>query len=254
MEKSALTEHIKKTARSLGIVDIGAADAELWSTDPIVGKIIPECERPSSLMKGARSVIVIGIPADRAILATAPSSYYSEHYKTINTMLDQAAQRIAMELHICGHPAIFVSRDGYQGIEGLRRDPSSFFSHRHSAYLAGMGAFGVSGMLLTENNGPRMRYTSIITTAELDHGAPPKEQLCTRCMRCTKECPEGAVTSGTYPDEITDKKRCVEYSAVLRAKGCSPCGRCLFVCPVGKDIDDNLPSDDAIANIRRYTK
>jgi epoxyqueuosine reductase QueG len=169
-------------------------------------------------------------------------------------MLDQAAQRIAMELHILGYPAIFVSRDGYQGIEGLRRDPSSFFSHRHSAYLAGLGTFGVSGMLLTENNGPRMRYTSIITTAELDHNVPMKKQLCTRCMRCTKECPEGAVTKGMYPDEITDKKRCVEYSAVLRAKGCSPCGRCLFVCPVGKDVHDPLPTDDAIANIRKYTK
>ncbi|MDR0791249.1 MAG: epoxyqueuosine reductase, partial [Methanomassiliicoccaceae archaeon] len=218
MDSSALTEHIKKIAYSLGITDIGVAGAEAWNADHMVRDIIPECEHPASLMKGSRSVVVIGIPVSRTILATAPSPYYSEHYRTINIMLDQAAQRIAMELNICGHPAMFVSRDGYQGIEGLRKDPSSFFSHRHSAYLAGMGTFGVSGMLITPKNGPRMRFTSVITTAELDHGGPLKEQLCTRCMRCRKGCPEGAVTSGMYPSGITDKQRCVEYSSKLREK------------------------------------
>ena len=249
-----ITERIWSLARSLGIIDIGAADAKEWDTDPLISGMIPNEQRPSALMQGARSVIVIGIPIQRAILATAPSSYYFEHYKTVNLMLDQAAQRIAMELNIMGHAATFVSRDGYQGIEGLRKDASSFFSHRHSAYLAGMGTFGVSGMLLTESNGPRMRFTSVITTAEMPHGKPMSSELCIKCKRCTKECPEDAVASGMYPAEVTDKRKCVEYSAILRDRGCSPCGRCIFVCPAGKDRDDPLPTDGAIANIRRYTR
>ncbi|MDR0334376.1 MAG: epoxyqueuosine reductase [Methanomassiliicoccaceae archaeon] len=249
-----LTERIVSLARSLGIVDIGVADACAWDTDPLVSRIIPNNERPRSLMRGSRSVIAIGIPAQRAILATAPSSYYTEHYRTINSMLDHAAQRIAMELNILGYPSMFVSRDGYQGIEGLRKDPSSFFSHRHSAYLAGLGSFGMNNMLLTEKNGPRIRFTSVITAAELNYNGPMKKQLCTSCRRCMNECPENAVASGTYPEDITDKRRCVEYSAVLRGKGISPCGRCIFVCPVGKDIDDPLPTDGAIEHIRSYTK
>ncbi|MCL2143843.1 MAG: 4Fe-4S binding protein [Methanomassiliicoccaceae archaeon] len=250
----SIAEQIGSLARSMGITDVGVAAVSAWESDDLVKRMIPENGRPSSLMRGSRSVIVIGMPVQRTILATAPSSYYFEHYKTINSMLDLAAQRIAMELQIIGHASIFVSRDGYQGIEGLRKDASSFFSHRHAAYLAGMGTFGVSNMLLTEKNGPRIRFTSVITTAELPAGAPMKGQLCTSCGRCIEECPENAVASGMYPDNITNKQKCVEYSAVLRTEGRSPCGRCIFVCPVGKDINDHLPSDSAIDRIRSYTR
>jgi len=249
-----LTECVISLARSLGVVDTGIADAGAWDDDVLVSRIIPKDERPRALMDNARSVIAIGIPAQRTILATAPSAYYTEHYRTLNSMLDLAAQRIAMELNILGYDAMFVSRDGYQGIEGLRKDPSSFFSHRHSAYLAGLGTFGMNNMLLTEKNGPRIRFTSVITNAELRHGGPMKKQLCTSCMRCMNECPEDAVPSGRYPENMTDKRKCVEYSAILRSKGCSPCGRCIFVCPVGKDANGPLPTDGAVKHIRSYTK
>lgn len=245
---------MRSLARSMGITDTGTADPKAWDNDPLVSKTIRKCSSPSALMQGARSVVVIGIPVQRTILATAPSSYYSEHYRTVNSMLDHAAQRIAMELHILGHEAIFVSRDGYAGIDGLRKDASSFFSHRHSAYLAGLGTFGASGMLITAKNGPRIRFTSVITTAELPFDGPMKDQLCIGCGKCAEECPESAVVSGTYPEKLTDKQRCVEYSALLRKRGCSPCGRCIFVCPVGKDMNDPLPSQEAIDNIRRYTE
>ena len=248
-----LMDRLTSLARSLGIVDIGVADVKAWETDPMTASIF-ESERPVSLMIGARSVIVIGIPVQRSILATAPSAYYSEHYRTINSMLDHAAQRIAMELNIRGYEASYIPRDGYPGIEGLMRDPSSFFSHRHSAYLAGLGTFGVNNMLLTEKNGPRIRFISVVTTAELPYGKPIKKPICTECMRCRTECPADAVASELYPNGISEKKKCVEYSAVLRKRGCSPCGRCIFVCPIGKDVNDSLPAEDAIAHIRSYTK
>lgn len=249
-----LTEAIRSLARSLGIIDIGVADACAWDRDELVSRIIPKNERPASLMEGARSVIVIGIPVQRSVLATAPSSYYREHYRTVNSMLDHAAQRIAMELHILGYPAAAVSRDGYQGLNALKKDPSSFFSHRHAAYMAGLGTFGMNNMLLTEKNGPRIRFTSVITTAELSFGTPMKKRLCTECMRCRKECPEDAVSPSVYPEGITLKQRCVEYSAVLNSRGCSPCGRCIFICPAGEDSGDPLPSDDAAAHIRSFTE
>jgi len=248
-----LMDHIRSLARSRGIVDIGVADAREWGSDEMTSSI-PVSERPSSLMSGARSVIVIGIPVQRSILATAPSAYYSEHYRTVNSMLDQAAQRIAMELNILGHAASYIPRDGYQGIEGLKKDPSSFFSHRHSAYLAGLGTFGINNMLLTVRNGPRIRFISVVTTAELPYGRPMKKGICTGCMRCRDECPVNAVTSKRYPEGITAKERCVEYSDSLRRKGCSPCGRCIFVCQAGNDSKCPLPSDDAVIHIRSYTK
>ncbi|MCL2786581.1 MAG: hypothetical protein FWD81_05130, partial [Methanomassiliicoccaceae archaeon] len=197
MDPDELFGRIRLLARSLGIIDIGATDVRSWESDPLVSGTIRKCSYPSALMSGSRSVISMGIPTQRAILATAPSLYYFEHYRTLNLMLDHAAQRIVMELNILGHEAVFVPRDGYTGIDGLRKDPSSFFSHRHSAYLAGMGTFGPSGMLITEGNGPRVRFTSVITDAELPYGKPLEKQLCIGCMRCRDECPEKAVASDT---------------------------------------------------------
>jgi len=246
-----LTDIISSVARSLGIVDIGVADANAWGKDRIT-EFIPEAQRPSSLMRGARSVIVLGIPVERSILATAPSVFYSEHYKTINSMLDHAALRIAMELRIAGHEAMPLPRDGYRGIEGLRKDPSFFFSHRHAAYMAGLGTFGMNNMLLTKKNGPRIRFVSLITDAELPYASPIKDKLCTECMRCRTECPCGAVASETYPEGITKKQNCVEFSAPLRDAGRSPCGRCIFVCPVGNDATGPLPTEDAIGRVRSY--
>ena len=149
--------------------------------------------------------------------------------------------------------AVAIPRDGYLGLAGLRGDPSAFFSHRHAAYLAGMGTFGYNNMLLTERYGPRIRLASIVTSAELPSGSPMDRQLCTGCRRCVRECPVNAVTDAGYPVGITEKQRCVEISASLAAKGVSPCGRCIAVCPIG---DDRCPSPtkEAIDLIRSYVK
>lgn len=246
-------ERLKEVAEGFGVYDIGVADADAWSTDSLVSERIREEERPNAIMPSARSVIVIGIPVQSTILDTAPSIYYSELYKTVNQLLDTATERIALELIHMGYHAVYVPRDGYQGIEGLKRNPASLFSHRHAAYLAGLGTFGYNNMLLTKRYGPRIRFSSVITDAPLPYGRPMTENLCIGCARCTKACPKGAVGDKYYPDTITKKTLCVENSADLRSKGISPCGRCIAVCPVGGDRIEG-PTEAAIRNIRSFVK
>ena len=238
MEGDSISGRIAEVCRGLGIHDIGVADAGMWETDPLVSSRIGAGGRPRDLMPDARSVVVIGIPIQG---------------NTVNTMLDQAAERIALELISMGHHAVAIPRDGYLGLAGLRGDPSAFFSHRHAAYLAGMGTFGYTNMLLTERYGPRIRLASIVTSVKLPSGSPMDRQLCTGCRRCVRECPANAVTDAGYPEGITEKQRCVEISASLAAKGVSPCGRCIAVCPIG---DDRCPSPtkEAIDLIRSYVK
>ncbi len=67
-----------------------------------------------------------------------------------------------------GYPSIYLPRDGYGDIEVLLKKPMAFFSHKHAAYLAGMGSFGENNVILTEEYGPRVRFTSIFTTAEIE--------------------------------------------------------------------------------------
>jgi len=248
-----LMEQIRAVARNLGIVDISSVNASLWDTDPLVASRVLDASRPRSLMPSAESVIVIGIPLQPTILDTAPSIYYNQLYNTVNMMLDQASERIALELNLQGYDAVYIPRDGYHGLAGLRQMPSAFFSHRHAAYLAGMGTFGMNNTLLTPKNGPRIRFTSIITSANLPSSGPMSEDLCIRCKKCVRECPAEAISGLDYPGGIIKKQACVERSAELAAKGISPCGRCIAVCPVGSDATQP-PNDSAIAEIRRYIK
>ncbi len=249
-----LYDKIKILARSLGIVDIGIADAKLWNTDPLVSSRIKTTGRPESILPTAKSVIVIGIPIQRAIIETAPSISYANAYKNVNTMLDQITERISLELNILGYDSIYIPRDGYHGIEGLKDSPSAFFSHRHAAYLAGLGTFGMNNVILTKKYGPRIRFSSVITTAELPSDSPMTEELCIKCKKCTKVCPVSAVSDQMYPSKITKKELCIDFAAELAKKGISPCGACIRVCPVGLDRDSPIPTDEAKELIRSYVK
>jgi len=225
------------------------ADATAWDTDPLVSAAIPPAHRPRAIMPSALSVLVLWVPVSPTILHTAPSIYYREHYRTLNTLLDVTAQRIATMLDAAGYDAAYIPRDGYHGIEGLKKDPSSFFSHRHAAYLAGMGVFGMNNVLLTETHGPRVRFTSVISSADIPASKPIGKELCTKCMKCVKECPAGALSGDTYPGGL-NKPLCVERSEALAKKGISPCGRCIAVCPVGKKVEP--PSKEFIEMLHRY--
>lgn len=244
---------LRELCRSMGVVDVGVADPRAWDTDPVASSRVPEAGRPLSIMPDARSVIVVGIPVQSTVLDTAPSVYYNHLYGVVNDMLDHVTERISMELMARGHRAVYVPRDGYFGLAGLRRDPTAFFSHRHAAYLAGMGTFGYSGMLLTPAYGPRIRLSSVITSMDFPAGSPMVDDLCTGCRRCTRMCPAGAVPDRGYPSGLTDKSACVEMHATLGEKGTTPCGRCIAVCPIGEDRGPS-PTADAVELIRSYTK
>lgn len=227
------------------------ADASAWETDPLVYSIIPSSGRPKSILPSARSVIVLWVPVSSTILYTAPSIYYREHYRTLNTLLDITAQKITTLFDAQGYDAVYVPRDGYHGIEGLKKDPSSFFSHRHAAYLAGLGTFGINNTLLTKSHGPRVRLTSIITSAELPAGKPMEKELCIECMKCVQECPVSALSEKGYPGGM-NKFLCVDRSEELAVRGISPCGLCITVCPVGKKTVP--PVDEFIDRVRKYEK
>ena len=250
-----LKREITDIARRLGIVDIGFADVALWDTDPIVSGRIAQKNRPASVMQGSRTAIVLGIPIPYSTLLTAPSIAYNHMYKNINAMLDMAAQRVSMELMAMGYQAMPVPRDGYHGIQGLRDVPAAFFSHRHAAYLAGMGTFGVNNIIITPRNGPRIRWVTVLTDAVIEGDGPLEEEVCIHCNRCVKACPQNALRPGRYPECITDKERCIDRSEILAKQGISPCGLCIAACPVGlpKGIVTG-PTDEAKDEIRSYVK
>lgn len=238
MKSKNLRKEIIKQCEELGIKMLGFAPVSRWENPPeeLPNKFnewIPEEFWPQSIYPEAKTVIVIGLPVQLPIVETAPSIYYHKLYETVNNALDLKAYGISNFLTEKGYPSIYVPRDCYGDIDVLLEKPCAFFSHKHAAYLAGLGSFGQNNVLLTPKYGSRVRFTSIFTQAEID-GDPVKPiDLCTKCLLCVKECPVRAIKE-EFPLPI-DKILCAERSKKLREEYRSPCGICIKVCPVGED-------------------
>lgn len=74
-------------------------------------------------------------------------------------------------------------------------------SHRHVATRAGLGEFGYNNIVLTPQFGPRQRFNSIITDAELVPDPLISEPICLRenCLLCLKACIMAAITMRDDP-------------------------------------------------------
>jgi epoxyqueuosine reductase QueG len=230
----AIRQQVKKKCADLDIPLVGFAPADRWD-EPLNGARVPEAFRPRAIFMETNTVIVIGIPVSLPVLESAPSIWYHELYRTVNALLDQGGYRIASALTAEGCPSVWVPRDGYGSIGVLLDKPVAFFSHRHAACLAGLGNFGVNNMLLTPEFGPRVRFASILTSAEIAPDPVLEKPLCTRCQRCVEACPVQALDGKDYPEGLTDKKTCATRSEALSGRFISPCGICIKVCPVGED-------------------
>jgi epoxyqueuosine reductase len=230
----ALKQKIIAKCMEMDIPLAGFAPVTRWD-EPQFDPWIPEEFRPRSIFPEAMTVIVIGLPVSLPIVDTAPSIYYHELYRTVNTLLDISGYRISLFLNAEGFPSIWIPRDGYGSISILKEKPIAFFSHRHAAYLAGLGNFGLNNMLLTEKFGPRVRFASVFTAADIPPDPVIQKPLCTSCMECVNVCPVKALDGRHYPEGLTDKKACATRSEALYKRSISPCGMCIKVCPIGED-------------------
>jgi len=231
---AALKQEIRERCLGMDISLVGFAPAERWD-HPFFEPWVPVDFRPRSIWPEAKTVIVIGLPVSLPIIETAPSIWYHELYRTVNSLLDEDGYRIAASLTAQGYPSIWIPRDGYGSVSVLKEKPVTFFSHRHAAFLAGLGNFGTNNVLLTPQFGPRVRFASIFTSADIPGDPVLEHPLCTRCMRCVHACPVRALGEKDYPEGLTDKKACATRSEALSTRYISPCGLCIRICPVGAD-------------------
>lgn len=212
----SLSEEIKEYA--LGPLDMDLIG--VTSVDRLSGA--PAGHRPADLLPGARAVIVMAVRLSVGALQTvfrahedglrhAQCIYGTHAYAlTPNYHLKFAAYRLARFLEKKGHVTTpLPSGPGSGGFP---------FSHRHAAVAAGLGEFGWSGIVVTPDYGPRARFVSVITRADLEpdplYAGPP---LCDRCDLCVSVCPVGAISS-TQAKSVEMGGRTYEYGYVHYAK------------------------------------
>ncbi len=231
-QSRGLKGRIIRFCRDRGIDLVGFAPVERWEE---AGEV-PADFRPAAIWPMARSVIVMGLEMPLPIVETTPSVPHMEMYKTANIELDQLAYDLTRYLNRSGHPSFFFPRDGFGSMRALREKNCAAFSHVMAAKYAGLGTIGASHCLLTPEFGPRVRFVSVLTSAEIPPDPVMEKELCLKCATCAKCCPKKAIRM--RPDRVIgdyDDQACLEMAEELVARKCFPCGICTKVCPIGED-------------------
>ncbi len=230
-----ISGEIEGLARSLGAEVYGVASATEYET------MFPEKPKPSAFVKGARSVIVFGLPFEPGTIASVLNPDLAGlKRKAADEVTASSAQPVGAERYFLTEENAMIAREvqfiGYQVAKRLRhRGFSSFylppgkqdarfrtapFYHMPAMYLAGMGTLGLNSSILTPEFGPRVYVTSVITDCELSCGKPVTNEMCTKCNLCVESCPIGALDGKGWKNPFA----CASY-------GC--CSTCIAICPVG---------------------
>jgi len=253
------------------VKDFGANLVGIASIDRFDGA--PPGHGPLDLMPQAKSVVVAGVripdpvvdydeyhlkmtemKPELGIRANIENFYMQMGHYTLDMMLNIIATKLANYLEI-NHglrslPTVNAQHTGLG--HPVMEAPMGFFSQRHAAVRAGLGEFGFSGLVITPQYGPRVRYVSIITEAELEPDPLLTEKVCMRgncggeaAPKCHQKCAKNALKLRPDTDleaiflntpVSLDRPRCINMSGEKEAIGCTFVGTCLRECPIGQKV------------------
>lgn len=264
--KAPNSKEIKKLAKDLGATLVGIASIERFSG-------APAGHGPLDLLPKAKSVIVAGVRIPDPVVdydeyhvkmkemdeglgieANIENFYMQMGHYVEDMMLNTIAVKLANHLEINhSQRSLPTPNASHTGLgHPVMMAPLGFFSQRHAAVRAGLGEFGLSGLVITPQFGPRVRYVSIITEAALDPDPLIKEKVCQRgkCGGakgpvCQQRCKNKAISlrPGVDLDKVfidipvvLDRAKCVDFASGKGSFACTFVGTCLRMCPVGQRV------------------
>ncbi|MDD5338573.1 MAG: hypothetical protein PHG35_04070 [Dehalococcoidales bacterium] len=259
-------QKVKKIVKELGGTIVGVAPVERFDG-------APPGHHPLDLLPRVKSVIVVGVRipdpvvdydeyhlkmkemnTDLGIEANIENFYMQMGHYVEDMMLNTISVKLANWLEIdYGLRSLPTPNAAHTGLGHPVMEPRlGFFSQRHAAVRAGLGEFGLSGLVINPQFGPRVRYVSVITEAELEPDPLLKEKACMRGKcggangpACQQRCVNNALTlrPGVDMDKIfidipvaLDRPKCVDFSSGKGGFACTFVGTCLRMCPVGQKV------------------
>lgn len=261
-----LSRKIKEQAGCLGFDLIGITDAK-----PLEGQyrdyfqkwLETECPfglsylrrnvekrfEPSKLMKGARSVIVVGVnykpdnkhlPSKEGNNSARVSIYacYPDYHRYIKNKLFQLAE--------------FIQNNTDKSARFKACVDSAPLAERSLAVKAGLGFIGKNRMLINPSFGTSIFLGELLTNVSLIPDEPkPDLQQCGDCKKCVENCPTGALkSSGEFEAE-----KCINYLTIEHEgdidEDITPeignrvfgCDNCVTVCPFYNKAPANTHPD-----------
>lgn len=236
------TGKIKETALGMGAAFFGIADLAPAHNEILAqgGEVLAAYPRAISVGIALQHSMVDGIANQQDRMAIRNYRYMT--YDAVNLRLDQIALALAGSLQTAGYRcypipvAQTVDEERHLGI----------FSNKIAASLSGLGWIGKNCLLVTPQNGPRVRFATVLTTAPLEPTGSLMEQRCGDCRECVDICPSRAITGVNFRPEDPrsirlDPEKCSQYFKKREQEvGYKVCGLCLYVCPYGRTASNKL--------------
>ena len=190
-------ENRDEIATSYGEPLVGFADANHPYIQSLPELIGPTHELPQNVLPDARIIIAYFVPFTKELAktnrsgGTFASPEWARAYEETNALFVELNEKLIDFIH---------AKAGHAGVtpKAVTFDQSrlvSDWSHRHIAFAAGLGTFGVNNMLLTRR-GCCGRFSTVITNLDLMPDVPVEGEYCLwkkngTCGACVKHCPTG---------------------------------------------------------------
>jgi epoxyqueuosine reductase len=213
----------------------------------------PDEHHPSLVCRDAATIIVYGVTVPRAVL-TSPG--YGLHllqrsYHTAYPYLDQVGLQLANLIEAEGFSAVEIPSYAPMVFHGL--EPWGIISLKHAAVLAGVAAFGRSGMAYHPRFGSLLRLDAVVTSANMEGDSMIEQEPCPpKCKACQEACPPGAfpdgefqkmvclghaIKHGIYKLALNSAEDLQHIERIINTAGYNywiDCDECLKACPLNK--------------------
>lgn len=227
MSQTTDTDRLRAVALEMGADLFGVAGTDRFHNQEYTGN------SPLAFMESARSVVVLGVAVPRGAIESLPKGRpeYTNTLMAGTATLRVIAFRLARLIEKSGYRATIVPTEGSEfGYWYADRETlMAGLSIKYAAYCADLGNYGINQLLITDEFGPRVRMTAIVTDAPFGGDEPPSRPLlhedCGDCLQCVAACPAEAFSA----DGTIDRHRCAEY--MFKTLGGLRCGLCVRACP-----------------------
>ena len=147
-------------------------------------------------MADAKSAVVYAIPLDQNLisdyLGKVDRIAFEKNYEMVNSIASGVAVKLSNFMTQKGFPAVpIAANDVYRDDTPRGRfDMLPPISLRYLAVVSGVGFFGLSGNILTKENGGGVILGAVLTTEKLMPTSPVTDDdaYCDECRLCTASC------------------------------------------------------------------
>lgn len=245
-----------------GLPLVGFADSYHPYIQNLPDLISPAHELPQNVLPDAKTIIAYFVPFTKEIARTnkvgiLASPEWARAYEETNALFGELNEALIDFIYAKAGPAgsgVSPRRTARAAVTPKattfdQQKLISDWSHRHIAYAAGLGTFGVNNMLLTRH-GCCGRFSTVITNLDLTPDEPVAEEYCLykkngSCGICVKHCPAGALTTDGY-DRFKCYALCRENAKIYtefgssyttedgtgaNSEGSEVCGKCVTDSP-----------------------